>query len=30
VLTYPVLVVLGLLYVRRAEGIDDDFTDLLE
>jgi hypothetical protein len=30
VLTYPVLVVLGLLYVRRADGIDDDFTDLLE
>ncbi|HEX6493636.1 MAG TPA: hypothetical protein VF112_08990 [Candidatus Dormibacteraeota bacterium] len=30
VLTYPGLVVLGLLYVRRAEGIDDDFTDLLQ
>ena len=30
VLTYPLLVVLGLLYVRRAEGIDDDFTDLLQ
>ena len=30
VLTYPVLVVLGLLYVRRADGVDDDFTDLLE
>lgn len=30
VLTYPVLIVLGLLYVRRAEGVDDDFTDLLE
>jgi hypothetical protein len=29
-LTYPLLVVLGLLYVRRAEGIDDDFTDLLQ
>jgi hypothetical protein len=28
--TYPVLVVLGLVYVRRAEGIDDDFTDLLQ
>jgi hypothetical protein len=30
VLTYPLLVVLGLLYVRRADGIDDDFTDLLQ
>jgi hypothetical protein len=30
VLTYPGLVILGLLYVRRAEGIDDDFTDLLQ
>jgi hypothetical protein len=30
VLTYPVLVVLGLVYLRRAEGIDDDFTDLLQ
>jgi len=30
VLSYPALVVLGLLYIRRAEGIDDDFTDLLQ
>ncbi len=30
VLTYPALVVLGLLYERRADGIDDDFTDLLQ
>lgn len=30
VLSYPLLVILGLLYVRRAEGIDDDFTDLLQ
>jgi hypothetical protein len=30
VLSYPLLVILGLLYVHRAEGIDDDFTDLLQ
>ena len=30
VLTYPVLIVLGLVYVHRADGVDDDFTDLLE
>ena len=28
-LSYPILVVLGIAYVRRAEAIDDDFTDLL-
>lgn len=28
-LSYPILVVLGITYVRRAEAIDDDFTDLL-
>ena len=27
--SYPLLVALGALYVRRAEAIDDDFTDLL-
>ena len=27
--SYPLLVALGAIYVRRAEAIDDDFTDLL-
>lgn len=28
-LTYPLMTVLGLVYVRGAENTDDDFTDLL-
>jgi uncharacterized membrane protein (DUF485 family) len=28
-LTYPLMIVLGLVYVRGAENTDDDFTDLL-
>ncbi len=27
--SYPVMVALGFLYVRRAEQIDDEFSDLL-
>ena len=27
--SYPVLVLLGITYVRRAEAIDDEFIDLL-
>ncbi|MGC1185633.1 MAG: hypothetical protein WBA31_10870 [Candidatus Dormiibacterota bacterium] len=29
VLSYPLLVWLGSIYVRRAEEVDDEFTDLL-
>ena len=29
VLSYPLLVWLGRLYVRRAEEVDEEFTDLL-
>jgi len=28
--SYPVLIALGLYYVRKAETIDDEFSDLLE
>jgi len=28
--SYPLLIALGLYYVRKAEAIDDEFTDLLE
>jgi putative solute:sodium symporter small subunit len=27
--SYPILIWLGLVYVRRAEEVDDEFTDLL-
>ena len=27
--SYPILIWLGSLYVRRAEEVDDEFTDLL-
>lgn len=30
VASYPVLIALGLFYVREADGIDDEFSDLLE
>ena len=30
VASYPVLIALGLYYVRKADGIDDEFSDLLE
>jgi hypothetical protein len=29
VLSYPAMLVLGIAYVRRADVIDDEFTDLL-
>lgn len=29
-LSYPLMAVLGILYVKRAEAIDDEFTDLLQ
>lgn len=29
VVSYPLLVWLGSIYVRRAEEVDDEFTDLL-
>ncbi|HKF77821.1 MAG TPA: hypothetical protein VKF59_16895 [Candidatus Dormibacteraeota bacterium] len=28
--SYPLLIALGLYYVRKAEAIDDEFSDLLE
>lgn len=28
--TYPLMIALGLYYVRKAEAIDDEFSDLLE
>jgi putative solute:sodium symporter small subunit len=28
--SYPLMVLLGLNYARRAESIDDEFTDLLK
>lgn len=30
VISYPVLIALGLYYVRAAETIDDEFSELLE